>query len=120
MLPIGQPVVRKSPPEMQPSGLEELYRAFFVRLVRRATWRYGLSKDDAREIVHDAFLLALTKLDAKGNPRAWIYGVVDRLAANWRNKALRRSHLMQKWGSTGCSESSYETEHRSECEGDES
>jgi DNA-directed RNA polymerase specialized sigma24 family protein len=78
--------------------LEELYRAFFVRLVRRASWRYGLSKEDAREVVHYAFLLALVKLNADGNPRAWIYGVVDRLAANWRRKATRRSRLMEEWG----------------------
>jgi DNA-directed RNA polymerase specialized sigma24 family protein len=77
--------------------LDELYRAFFVRLVRRASWRYGLSKEDAREVVHDAFLLALVKLNTKGNPRAWIYSVVDRLAANWQRKAIRRSQLMEKW-----------------------
>jgi DNA-directed RNA polymerase specialized sigma24 family protein len=77
--------------------LEELYRAFFVRLVRRACWRYGLSKEDASEVVHDAFLLALVKLNTEGNPRAWIYGVVDRMAANWRRKAIRRSRLIEKW-----------------------
>src|SRR5260370_11070223 len=77
--------------------LEELYRAFFVRLVRRACWRYGLSKEDASEVVHDAFLLALVKLNTEGNPRAWIFGVVDRMAANWRRKAIRRSRLMEKW-----------------------
>ena len=79
-VPIGQPVVRRSPPEAQPIGLEELYRAFFIRLVRRASWKYGLSKEDAREVVHDAFVLALVKLDAERNPRAWIFSVVDRLA----------------------------------------
>lgn len=81
--------------------LEDLYRAFFVRLVRRACWRYGLSKEDAREVVHDAFLLALAKLDTTGNPRSWIYSVVDRLAANWRRKAVRRSRLMEKWNAGG-------------------
>lgn len=74
-------------------ALEELYRAFFLRLVRRAYWRYGLSKEDAREVVHDAFLLALVKLNVERNPQAWLYGVVDRLSANWRRKAIRRSHL---------------------------
>jgi DNA-directed RNA polymerase specialized sigma24 family protein len=77
--------------------LDELYRAFFVRLVRRASWRYGLSKEDAREVVQDAFLLALVKLNTRGNPRAWIYSVVDRLAANCRRKAIRRSQLLEKW-----------------------
>jgi DNA-directed RNA polymerase specialized sigma24 family protein len=77
--------------------LEDLYRAFFIRLVRRVCWRYGLSKDDAQEVVHDAFLLALVKLNVEGNPRAWLYSVVDRLAANWRRKAIRRSRLIEKW-----------------------
>ena len=80
--------------------LEELYRAFFVRLVRRACWRYGLSKEDASEVVHDAFLLALVKLNTEGNPRAWIYSVVDRMAANWRRKTARRSRLMETWQSS--------------------
>ena len=81
-------------------ALEELYRAFFVRLVRRACWRYGLSKEDASEVVHDAFVLALVKLNTEGNPRAWIYSVVDRMAANWRRKSVRRSRLLEKWQST--------------------
>jgi DNA-directed RNA polymerase specialized sigma24 family protein len=81
-------------------ALEELYRAFFIRLVRRACWRYGLSKEDASEVVHDAFLLALVKMNTDGNPRAWIYSVVDRMAANWRRKIVRRSRLMEKWQGT--------------------
>ena len=88
----------RGPEQAAAAVLEELYRAFFVRLVRRASWRYGLSKEDAREVVHDAFLLALVKLNADGNPRAWIYGVVDRLAANWRRKEIRRSRLRERWG----------------------
>jgi DNA-directed RNA polymerase specialized sigma24 family protein len=90
--------VSREPGQAAAAVLEELYRAFFVRLVRRASWRYGLSKEDAREVVHDAFVLALVKLNADGNPRAWIYGVVDRLAANWRRKATRRSRLLEEWG----------------------
>ncbi len=77
--------------------MEELYRAFFVRLVRRACWRYGLSKEDARGVVHEAFLLALVKLDTEGNPRSWIYSVVDRLAANRRRNMIRRSRPLERW-----------------------
>jgi DNA-directed RNA polymerase specialized sigma24 family protein len=78
--------------------LDQLYRAFFVRLVRRVTWRYGLSKEDAREVVHDAFVLALVKLNVDGNPRSWIYAVVDRLAANWKRKENRHAELLARWG----------------------
>jgi DNA-directed RNA polymerase specialized sigma24 family protein len=77
--------------------LEALYRAFFLRLVRRATWRYGLSKEDAREVVHDAFVLALIKLDPNRNPASWLYGVVDRLAANWKRKEIRHANLLARW-----------------------
>lgn len=85
------------PTRVAGAALEQLYRAFFGRLVRRACWRYGLSKEDASEVVHDAFLLALVKLESEGNPRAWLYGVVDRLAANWKRKSTRRIHLMARW-----------------------
>lgn len=79
-------------------ALDQLYRAFFVRLVRRVTWRYGLSKEDAREVVHDAFVLALVKMNVEGNPRSWIYAVVDRLAANWKRKENRHADLLARWG----------------------
>jgi DNA-directed RNA polymerase specialized sigma24 family protein len=108
----GRPAPGKAPREPGQAAaavLEELYRAFFVRLVRRACWRYGLSKEDAREVVHDAFLLALVKLNADGNPRAWIYGVVDRLAANWRRKEVRRSRLRERWGGGRPTESDTES-----------
>lgn len=77
--------------------MESLYRAFFLRLVRRVTWKYGLGKDDAREIVQDAFLLAIARLEPDRNPRAWIYSVVDRLAANWKRKIGRRALLLARW-----------------------
>lgn len=81
-------------------ALDALYRAFFLRLVRRATWRYGLSKEDASEVVHDAFVLALIKLDPTGNPVSWLYGVVDRLAANWKRKEMRHATLLARWVAT--------------------
>lgn len=84
--------------DLNQAALDQLYRAFFVRLVRRVTWRYGLSKEDAREVVHDAFVLALVKLNVDGNPRSWIYAVVDRLAANWKRKENRHSELLARWG----------------------
>jgi DNA-directed RNA polymerase specialized sigma24 family protein len=88
----------RAPDELVCAVLDDLYRAFFLRLVRRVTWRYGLSKEDAREVVHDAFVLALVKLDPEGNPRSWIYAVVDRLAANWRRKESRHAKLLARWG----------------------
>ena len=77
--------------------LDALYRAFYERLVRHACWTFHLSKDDATEVVQEAFLLALEKLDSDGNPRAWIYRVVENLAANWKRKKDRRERLLARW-----------------------
>jgi DNA-directed RNA polymerase specialized sigma24 family protein len=80
-----------------PQELEEFHSQYFLPLVRRATWRHGLTKEDARDIVQDAFLLAVTKLRADGNPKAWLTRVVDHLSANFQRKANRRASLASKW-----------------------
>ena len=75
--------------------LEGFYRKLFLPLVRRATWRHGLSKEDARDVVQDAFVLAVVKLKVGGNARAW--STVDNLATNFRRKGARRARLEQHW-----------------------
>jgi len=77
--------------------LEGFYRQLFLPLVRRATWRHGLSKEDARDVVQDAFLLAVVKLKADGNGRAWLMSTVDNLALNFRRKGARRARLREHW-----------------------
>jgi DNA-directed RNA polymerase specialized sigma24 family protein len=77
--------------------LETFYTSVFLPLVRRATWKHGLSKEDASDIVQDAFVLALGKLDSCGNPKAWLVQVVDHLATNHQRKSVRRAHLAAKW-----------------------
>ena len=57
-----------------------------------------MEKEDAADIVQDAFLLALGKLDAGGNPKAWLVQVVDHLALNLQRKASRRIQLSLRWG----------------------
>jgi DNA-directed RNA polymerase specialized sigma24 family protein len=73
-------------------------------LVRRVEWRFRLSREDAIELVQDAFVLALTRLDEERNPKAWIYAVVDRLAANWKRKVVRRGLLLARWQPSGRAE----------------
>ena len=77
--------------------LERFYRLFFLPLVRRAVRKHGMSFDDAGDIVQDAFVIAVGKLDPTRNPRAWLYQVVDHLAVNFQRKELRRSRLAAKW-----------------------
>lgn len=86
---------RMSEPE-----LDAFYRRIFLPLVRRATWKHRLSKEDARDIVQDAFVLAIAKLDSTKNPKAWLIQVVDHLSLNHQRKNARRAQLAAKWGLT--------------------
>jgi DNA-directed RNA polymerase specialized sigma24 family protein len=82
---------------MSDNELELFYRRVFLPLVRRATWKHRLPKEDACDVVQDAFVLALSKLDGSKNPSAWLIQVVDHLALNHRRKAVRRAALSQRW-----------------------
>jgi DNA-directed RNA polymerase specialized sigma24 family protein len=77
--------------------LEEFHRQLFLPLVWRATWKHGLSKEDAKDLVQEAFLLALVKLKV-GDPRGWFIQVVDYLSTNYRRKTFRRAQLAARWG----------------------
>jgi DNA-directed RNA polymerase specialized sigma24 family protein len=91
----GRLVVRAA---TTPAELEGFYRELFMPLVRRATWTHGLKKEDARDVVQEAFVLALAKLDSRGNPKAWLIQVVDHLSVNHIRKGARRARLTAKWG----------------------
>ena len=84
---------------LSPAEFERFYRLFFLPLVRRVVRRHGMSFEDAGDVVQDAFVLAVGKLDPTKNPKAWLYQVVDHLALNWRRKCLRRAKLAAKWQS---------------------
>ena len=92
---------RKTPaaaPGVSWAVLEEFHRQYFLPLVWRATYKHGLSKEDAKDVVQDAFILAIAKLRAEGNPKAWLNQVVDHLSVNHQRKASRRAHLAAQWG----------------------
>ena len=77
--------------------IEAFYREFFLPLVRRATRRHRLSAEDARDVVQEAFIVALAKMKAEGNAAAWLKQVVDFLAVNLKRRAARRAELTRKW-----------------------
>jgi DNA-directed RNA polymerase specialized sigma24 family protein len=77
---------------------EEFHRRLFLPLVRRAMWRHRMSGEDARDIVQEAFVIALGKLKPGGDPSCWFIKVVDHLSVNLRRKAARRSGLQARWG----------------------
>jgi DNA-directed RNA polymerase specialized sigma24 family protein len=80
-----------------PGRFDEFYRRYFLPLVRRATWKHRLEKEDARDVVQDAFLVALIKLDPHRNPKAWLIQVVDHLSVNFQRKVIRRARLVSRW-----------------------
>lgn len=84
-------------PPIAASRIEAFYREFFRPLVRRARRRYGLGREDARDVAQEAFVLALLKMKWEGNAEAWLYQVVDRLSANLRRKTSRRADLLARW-----------------------
>lgn len=87
----------RSTPENRSAELQEFYRDWFLPLVRRAHWQHHLSSEDARDVVQDAFLLAIEKLDVTQNPRVWLKRVVDNLALNMARKHKRRKRLLTLW-----------------------
>ena len=82
---------------MSSTELDEFYRKVTLPLLRRARWRHGLSRDDAWDIVQDAFLLAIERIESAKNPNAWIIQVVDHLALNHNRKITRRIRLQAQW-----------------------
>jgi DNA-directed RNA polymerase specialized sigma24 family protein len=92
----GQGVTSSRTP-MSDADLDAFYRQAFQPLVRRATWKHHLSRDDARDIVQDAFVVAIPRIDSAGNPRAWLIQVVDHLAMNYQRKVARRAQLAERW-----------------------
>jgi len=95
-----QTVAGKAPGEhllSAPERFDEFYRQYFLPLVRRATWKHRLQKEDARDVVQEAFLVALVKLDPARNPKAWLIQVVDHLSVNFQRKVVRRAKLVTKW-----------------------
>lgn len=92
--------VRTSPLLSDPSQFDDFYRRYFLPLVRRATWKHRLEKEDARDVVQEAFMVALIKLDPARNPKAWLIQVVDHLSVNFQRKLVRRAKLVSKWSPT--------------------
>jgi DNA-directed RNA polymerase specialized sigma24 family protein len=94
-------VPASAPLASDPVQFDEFYRRYFLPLVRRSTWKHGLDKEDARDVVQEAFMIALVKLDPQRNPKAWLIQVVDHLSLNFQRKAVRRAKLVTKWSPTG-------------------
>lgn len=87
-------------PPAQPacdSDLQQFYQDWFGPLVRRARWHHNLPAEDARDVVQDAFILAIGRLDGTKNPKLWLRRVVDNLALNLVRKTRRRKHLLRQW-----------------------
>jgi DNA-directed RNA polymerase specialized sigma24 family protein len=83
-----------------PMSSEEIgsfYQELFLPLVRRGIRKHYLSNEDARDVVQEAFAIAIVKMGAEGNAHAWLKQVVDFLAVNLKRTASRRAHLLAEW-----------------------
>src|SRR5262249_12596548 len=80
--------------------IEASYRNLFLCWVGRLRRKYGLSREDARDVVQDAFLLAMAKLPRIENMRVWLEGVISRLALDLLRKKDRRAELLARFGPT--------------------
>jgi DNA-directed RNA polymerase specialized sigma24 family protein len=78
-------------------AFDRIYRAFFVRLVHHAMRRFRISEEDCRDVVQDAFLVALAKVDTERNLTCWLFRTVDNLGSNWKRKVARRARLTAEW-----------------------
>jgi DNA-directed RNA polymerase specialized sigma24 family protein len=80
--------------------IEASYEELFGKLVRRARWKHGLDEEDARDMVQEAFLIAIVKMGEVRHLGAWLDGAVDNLAINLRRTGGRRAKLLAFWGQT--------------------
>ena len=108
--PVGAGHAGNVAPNASNAVLDSIYRAFFLRLVRRVICRFGLREEDAVEVVQDAFVVALAKLDTAGEPGPWLYKTVDNLALNLRRKTGRRAWLLTRWSPSEAAQENRETE----------
>src|SRR5260370_37713524 len=83
---LGAGVVGSVAANASDAAFDSIYRAFFLRLMRRVISRYGLRQEDAVEVVQDAFVVALAKMDTAGEPGPWLYKTVDNPALNLQRK----------------------------------
>lgn len=72
-------------------SFEQLFRRHYPELVRVAR-ALGVEPGAAEDLAQEAFVVAHTKLEREGigsNPRAWLYSIARRLAANHRRSRRR-------------------------------
>lgn len=77
--------------------LAQLYVRLFDGLVRYVIWKHRRVPDDAKDLVQEAFLLALGKLVSTRNARVWFIQTLDHLALNQQRKEARRAELRARW-----------------------
>ncbi|HYQ14183.1 MAG TPA: sigma-70 family RNA polymerase sigma factor [Polyangiaceae bacterium] len=89
-LEVAEPVAA---PPVNPPSFEKVYRQYF-KLVWSAARRFGIQADAIDDVVQEVFIVIHGKLAALERPealRSWIYGVVRRVASNYR-RAERTQH----------------------------
>ena len=73
----------------QSEDLEEVYRQSYAQLAGMARKRYGISPDEAQDILHEAWCLFLEKRASVRTPKAWLSGTVVNLCRRWIEDRVR-------------------------------
>jgi len=66
--------------------------------VRYAVGRHSLRRDDARDVVQQAFVVLILKFGTVREPAPWLKGVVDGIVVNRVRTAGRRARALAEWG----------------------
>jgi len=88
------PVTTQSP-KAAPPRLAELYRAHFD-YVWHAARRVGIHPSDLEDVVQEVFVVVGRKLadfDAARPIKPWLFGILYRVALDWRRRAFRKREV---------------------------
>jgi RNA polymerase sigma factor (sigma-70 family) len=89
-------VHRQADPEAEKDscGLEALYRAQWAAMVRLA-WLMGGNRNEAEDVVHDAFVQLEPRWSSLTNPSAYLrQSVVNGVRIRQRREAMERRHRL--------------------------
>jgi RNA polymerase sigma factor (sigma-70 family) len=81
--------VEKLAAEQQPLDLEQLYASTRRLMHSIPMRRYGLSLEQAEDVVHEAWMLFLERLGIVRQPRQWLAGTVAKLSLRHRVRSGR-------------------------------
>jgi DNA-directed RNA polymerase specialized sigma24 family protein len=95
----GEPDRGLTPHRTDPARaeVEAQYQNLGKELLRRARYKYRVSREDAGDLVQQAFVIFWVKFPTVKDARPWLVAVVDRLALNLVRTGKRRANLLARF-----------------------